>query len=188
MSSKIRRGSWMITVPLAAAAVLYLLLVFLPGQRAIGELSQQVNAHEDEVARAADLVLTLQTAERELTLTEKYNRTWQQRIANERELSVVYGRIAALAKSAGVMMTRFDPQAPVVYKTIRRVPLQVGCTGSFGQVCQLLRDLEKLPTVIWVESAKLDNQTGSAKTVQCELTVAVFADNPENSGYAKRGE
>ena len=42
MRTAIRRNSWIVTVPLAAAAVAYFVFFFLPNQRTIAELRNRI--------------------------------------------------------------------------------------------------------------------------------------------------
>ena len=66
------------------------------------------------------------------------------------------GRIHQEADAAGVRITRFDPQAPVVYEKLRRVPVVVGCTGSFSQIYEFIRKLETMPTSVWVGALRME--------------------------------
>jgi len=183
MADKMRRGNWMVTVPLAAGAVLYLLLVFLPGRRAIGELQSQLELKENTVARAVEVTTSLQIARRDYDQASLYEQQWRKRLPGEQMLAAAYGKIVAQAKAAGVVLTRFDPQDAAALQTIRRIPLQLGCEGSYAQIHGFLQGLETLPTIIWLDNVKLERSTSVGKSVKGELVISVFADNPEFSDY-----
>ncbi len=188
MKTKARRGSWMVTVPLAAAAVIYVTLVFLPGRRAIGEARDQIQQKQAYIAQSASLPMALNTAQRQLQKTRAYTAAWKEHAPTAGELSALYGKVHALAKAAGATTTRFDPEPVIPLDTISKIPLTVGCTGTFDQVCEFLRSLETLPMTVWVDAIKIEKLTGSEGFVVCELSLVVFADNPEISDYANRSE
>ena len=187
MKTKVHRGSWIVTVPLAAASIAYIMLVFLPGRRAIGEARDQIEQKQDYITRAAGLP-ALRAAQQALEKTQAYNTTWEEHAPAQGRLSALYGRIHALAEAAGTTTTRFDPEPLVSYDNLLQIPLVVGCTGSFAQVCEFLRGLEGLQATIWMESVDLEHLVGVGESITCELNLVVFVDNPEISDYAKHSE
>jgi Tfp pilus assembly protein PilO len=188
MTTPVRRGSWIVILPLAAVAAAYVVFFFLPGRRAIAELRQQARAKQDFVAEADRLQQTLRDGKQEMEKTQAYVAACRRRIPDEKELGTVFGRIHQVADAAGIRITRFDPQPPVVYETLRRVPVLVGCSGSFAQMYEFLRNLEALPTSLWVGSLKAEKDGRNAKNVQCEVGLAIFAGNSGHSDYVRRSE
>ena len=57
--ARFSRGNWIVTLPLAAAAVAYVMLGFLPGRKAIGELQQQVQQKQDYMSATASVAPAL---------------------------------------------------------------------------------------------------------------------------------
>jgi Tfp pilus assembly protein PilO len=106
----------------------------------------------------------------------------------ERELGVAFGKVHETANKAQVRITKFDPQAPAVYERLRRVPVVVGCTGSFAQIHEFLRTLEEMPLTIWVESMRMEKDPKTGRDVMCEITLGIFANNSDISGYANNSE
>ena len=188
MTAPIRRGSWIVILPLAAIAGGYVFLFFLPGRRAIAELRQQVRAKQDFVAEADKLQQTLRETKHEMEKTQAYVAACRRRIPDEKELGAVFGQIHQVADAAGIRVTRFDPQPPVVYEQLRRVPVLIGCIGSFAQMYEFVRNLEALPTLLWVGTLKTEKDGRNVKNVQCEIGLAIFAGNSEHSDYVKRSE
>ena len=101
MNTKIKRGSWVVTVPLAAAAIGYVVLVFLPGRRSVSEAREQLELKQDYIARAAGVATALQAAHHELNKAQAYNSSWEERAPAKGGLSALYGKINALAKAFG---------------------------------------------------------------------------------------
>ncbi|MBN2477612.1 MAG: type 4a pilus biogenesis protein PilO [Pirellulales bacterium] len=186
--SRIYRGSWIVTVPMVAIAVGYVTLFFMPGRQAIGETRQQIEQKQDYIAEAATLATALRATQQQLDAAEQYAKSWEDRSPAGGEISALYGKINALAERAGATTTRFDPEPVVAHDTIREIPLAMACTGSFGRIFEFLRSLEELPVEIWVKQCRLENLSGSRGSVNCELTLIVFADNRKNSDYAKYTE
>jgi Tfp pilus assembly protein PilO len=188
MSSAFRQSSWTVTLPLAAIAVAYVSLVWLPGRRAILEVQEQVETKRQFVSQATELSQALAISQRELDKAEAVVARWEQASPQKRTIPAFYGKINALAKDAGLAIARFDPQAFVVHEKIEEIPITVGCSGGFAQVFDFLRGIEQLPATVWVESIKLEKSDKDTKDVRCELDLVVFSDNPRSSDYTKRAD
>lgn len=188
MKTKVRRGSWIVTVPLAAAAIAYVTLVFLPGRRAIGEARDQIEQKRDYVTRATGLAAALHAAQQELEKAQAYSTAWEEHAPTQGRLSALYGRIHVLADAAGTTTTRFDPEPVVQYDKVCQIPLVVGCTGSFDQIWEFMRGLEGLQATIWMDSVNLERLDGVEGSITCELNLVVITDNLDISDYARRSD
>lgn len=188
MKTAVRRSSWIVTVSVAAAAVAYAMLSFLPERRAIGEARRQISEKQDYIVRIGGLTGALRTTQQQLGEAEAYNAAWEQHAPAEGELPAVYGRIYELGKAAGATVTRFDPEAALRYEKVSYVPLAVGCVGSFAEICGFLEGLEGLPLSIWVNELRLKGTGEPGESVSCEITLAVFANNSGKSDYADPSE
>jgi Tfp pilus assembly protein PilO len=186
MKSTRSYGSWLVTVPLVGLACGYLYFVFLPGQKEIRRLKAEIHRQRDFIRLSDQCAVAFQTTHRELERTRQRLGLWTQSAPTQATLSELYGRINGLAKAAGANTTRFEPQPDVRYRTISRVPVSVGFVGSFAAVCTYLHHLEMLPQTIWVEDLKIEKYAKHEENAQCEVTLAVFADNPDDSGQVNR--
>lgn len=181
MKKEIHRTSWYVTVPVAAAAVLYVVLFFLPGRRAIAELEQQVETKQNYIAQSQTLAAALVASQMELEKTKAHNQRWLQAAPAPGQLSTLYGKIYLLAKNAGVTTTRFDPEPVVLLDALRKIPVAIGCTGTFSQVSEFLRALESQPEEIWIESLRIQAREGDEESVECEISAVIFSGNPDIS-------
>lgn len=188
MKARIHRGSWIVTVPVAAAAAAYVGLVFLPGNRAIGEARRQIEQKQDYLSRSAGLPMALRDGYEELQKAESYVADWDRRSPAPGGRSALHGRIQALAKAAGVTTTRFDPDPIEPYAEICKIPITVGCSGSFAQICRFIESLEREGLEIWIDLANLEKMDETGGSVTCELKLVVFANNPDISDYARGSE
>ena len=186
--TRVYRGSWIVTLPMAGVAAAYVMLVFLPGRRAIGEARDKIEQSQKHITQATAMAAALPVLEEELRTTQAYNTAWEENSPGQGGLSALYGKINALAKAVGTTTTRFDPEPVVPRDTIREIPIAMACTGSFAQLFNFIQSLEGLPEEIWVNSYKLENIAGKEGSVTCELTLVVFASNSKNSDYVENSE
>ena len=188
-TAKFHRGSWIVTVPIAAIAVGYVTLFFLPGKRAIDEVRNQIDQKEQYMNQtAAGVAQSLNKARQELRRTETYNDDWKKRAPAFGKLSALYGKITSLANTVGTTTTRFDPEPIAAYETIREIPIAVACNGSFPQIFEFLRGIDSLDEEVWVKEMRLGETTGDSELVSCEITLVVFGDNPDISDYITYSE
>ncbi|MBN1396023.1 MAG: type 4a pilus biogenesis protein PilO [Pirellulales bacterium] len=177
----VRRSNWILTLTLAAIAVAFLTLVWLPGRREILAIQEQVRAKRQFVNQAAALAKTLTATQKQLDTTEAAFKNWEKNAPRNKDLPSLYGKINALAKRSGLSVARFDPEPFVVHEEIREIPLEIGCTGTFWQVFDFLGEIETLPPLIWVDAMRLENISGVSGCVKSELNLVVFSGNPYSS-------
>ena len=181
MKTRSKRGDWLLTIPLAAAAVAYVVFVFLPGRRATGELNEQIDSKQETIDQAQCLHQGLLDTQKEVDKTKDYTSQWVERAPSRGELSLLHAKIRELAVAAGTTITRFDPERAQIHGFLREIPLSVGCSGEFAQVFKFLRGLESLPPTIWINELVLEKMNTTEGHVSCELELVVFTNNPENS-------
>lgn len=178
MKMNLQTNTWIATLSAAALAVAYLLLMFLPNERAMKRLCEQVRAKQDQAASAGSIAAAIHRARDELQRTHTYNAAWSRAAPPKAELAAVLGRLDALAVASGATPTRFDPEPAVPMEKLHRVRVAVGSTGSFAQIARFLYDLEGLPLAVWIDRLKIDVCGKDREDVQCELELGIFADNP----------
>ena len=188
MKNELLSKSWLLPALVVGIAVAYVTLVLIPGQRKIRQLADDVEAHQAFVAQSQAITPALAVTQQEIQRAEQYRTVWEQASPHGPNLAGLFGQINGLAKSSGVVTTRFAPQDPVVLAKLRRVPLLIGCTGSFPQIARFVQSLERLPTTVWIEDLKLEKSEKTGENVQCELSLAIFAVNSEDSDKANLSE
>jgi len=181
MKASVCHTSWIVIVPGAALAVLYAVFVFLPGEKANARVRHELAAAEEFVEQVEAFGSAMDATQREFDKTQQYIQAWKQSAPSEDGLSALFGEINRLATQSGTTTTRFEPEPAIRYDAVCRVPIAMACVGSFGQVCEFLRGLESLDETIWVEDLQMEETGKESENVQCEMTLAVFADNPDDS-------
>jgi Tfp pilus assembly protein PilO len=174
-------GSWLVTISLAAAGILYLVVSFLPTSRAIGGLRDEIRAAENYIARTASLTLSLSQTQAELERTKEYTAGYRQRLPIRGSFSALLGRITKQADMAGASTTRIEPQAATEFDTLRAVPVVFHTKGSFVEISRLLAGLESLPERLWLDDVRLAAAREAGQKMQCELRLVVFAGSSDSS-------
>jgi len=181
MKSNLTASRWILVAPAVAAAGAYFYFVFLPGQRSLAGLQEELNAADRFIAQVEAFGPALHATQQQLDVTRRYVDQWEKTAPTEDGFSRVFGRINRLAKESGVTPTRFEPQPAVPYDTVQRLPVMMTCVGSFGETCRFLQALEGLEETIWVERLQMQKTGEASEKVESELTLGIFADNPDDS-------
>lgn len=185
MNASFRHSSWLITLSLAAMAILYLSLVWIPNRKAIQELKEEIQTKHTFVAQSAGLAAAILGEEHELGAAETAVRQWKKSAPRHHDMPALYAKMDALAKDAHLTITRFDPQPPIADETVQQIPINIVCSGSFANIHEFLRGVERLPATIWVESLRLEKKLVTTKAVSAEIVLVVFSDNLQISDYVK---
>lgn len=175
------RSSWLITLGLAAVSAGYLYFVFMPARRGIEKLREELSQKQAYLAQQPGLIVSLESAESDLSHTQEYVDQWRRKAPVAGELSGTYGAIHRLVTSAGVDVEKFDPQNVTNLETVRKIPVRLTAEGGFAQMHALLRGLEEMPASPWVESLRIERGKDAEAPLKGEITLVIFAANPEIS-------
>lgn len=188
MYTKIRHRTWIVTLPVAGLAAAYAYFFYLPGERAITQLSEELAAAEAFVDQAQDLAVVVKPTRQRLTETRQYNEVWEKADPSGAGLFALLGEINRLCKESGATTTQFDPEEAVRRQRVQSIPLLLGCSGSFSQICKFLNALEQLPQTVWIENLRMEQSGQDGANVHCELSLAIFADNLGDSDQVDHSE
>jgi Tfp pilus assembly protein PilO len=172
------RANWIVIAVVIAAAVGYMTLLFLPKMR-------QVSAAHDELERKLEYVLVAQKSarasneiQRQLDDVRAYLDKHGHQLMSEAQLPALFSQISHISKAHDAITTKFEPRPPVEYQSFRKASLALGVQADFDSLYDMLQDLESQPMRIWVEDVKIRGPREKGKTVECDLTLVVFVDNP----------
>jgi len=188
MHTKNRRRTWIVVLPMVGLAAVYAYFFYLPGHRAIAQLSEEVAAAETFVDQARGLAGVVEPTRQQLNKTLQYNQVWQEPAPSGAGLFELLGEINRLCKESGATATQFDPEEAVCHQRVQRIPLLLGLSGSFSQICKFLADLEQLPQTVWIESLRMEESDQDGGNVHCELSLAIFADNLDDSDQVDQSD
>jgi Tfp pilus assembly protein PilO len=176
-----RYGSWLVTISLAAAGILYLMFSFLPTARIVRELRDEIRLRQDFITQSDYLTASLAQAQRNLEAAKRYSTDWQQQLPSPATFPALLGRLTKQADLAGASTTHFEPQAPVEFDLLRQVPVVFEASGSYAEISRLLNGLEQMPERIWIDDMRLEAPRETGQKMQCNLKLTVFAVNSEKS-------
>jgi Tfp pilus assembly protein PilO len=175
------RGSWIAMGLAAAAAVLYLVFFFVPQMRATSASLAELEEKLTYILLAQKSGRATEQIEQELDAVQAYVDQHDDQVLEQNELATLFSQISYISKSRNAVTTQFEPLPPTSYDSVRTVSLRLGVKGEFSAVYDLVRDLEGLPTRIWIDDMKFRGESQNGEDVKCDLLLVVFVDNPEKS-------
>lgn len=186
--------SLMLTVVIASAAVGYVMLVFLPGQRALREARHQLTEKQHYILQADRLAFAIDRASRELEAARQLIAQWKASTASYASNADLIARLHDIATGSGVVVLRVEPADGPVRQTLRQSSITLQLRGDLPALLEFLRQVDTLPAV-WVDDLELARprlagrsarQTAadgtSEQNLEAQITLTVFADNVEISG------
>jgi len=189
---RMRRHSWLVTLPLVAISAAYLWLVFLPGQRVIAALETELDDKRAFIASGVHVAQCRVQFEAKLADLHTYCDRWQAKPCDSAGLAALYGEIAELLKASGVVTTHFSPGPTQKFDVLKKTALKIEYEGTFEQVASVLTSLETMPERLWVENVNLETLADSGVSIRqkddkvgqimrCQVTLVIFAGNSEKS-------
>jgi Tfp pilus assembly protein PilO len=172
-----------VTVLAVAGVVGYVMLVFLPAQKALNNKRRELQDKKQFIAGSNVKQAQAAQLEQQLKSARSHVDRWYEQAETAGSPVVMSGEIAALAKSAGVVLHRVTPQEPLTFETFGQQTFAVEVEGTYSQVFEfLMTGIESRPETIWVPKLDLGTSKEDGLSVQCALDIAIFADNRRNSG------
>ncbi|MBC8356505.1 MAG: type 4a pilus biogenesis protein PilO [Planctomycetes bacterium] len=182
MSASIQKPkSWVLTVGISAAAMVYAFFVFLPTQKSIASVRSELAVRRSEVLELGSLESEIVGLERRVGVVRETIGAWQSNSPTEQETGTFIGIVSQLAQQAGARVERITPRSTVNMAVLAQHPADVSVEGDFIQIANFLHRLERRPETIWITRLNLTASGESGASVRCELSFTVFADNPGDS-------
>ncbi len=168
-------------IALAGATAAYGLAVYLPIQRQIGRLREEVRDRERTLDQGEHFLAAIRLAEERRDAAAQRVARWARDIPRNDETYAAFAAVQEMADQAGLKTTRFDPQPSVAYTALVRTPVTFAFQGTFPEMYSFLGSLDSLSHVIWVERLVLRDIGEDSAVLRCEVNLGVFADNRGNS-------
>jgi Tfp pilus assembly protein PilO len=171
--------TWLITGLLAAAAVAYVIFIFLPLQRSIDVLQDQVQERRQQIMQAQSLAGTVAQARVRLVTARDVGQQWRADAPRQAQLITHYASLTQQAEQAGVAIDRLDPLPALELNLIAQQNVTMQFHAPFAAVFDLVRRLEALPGTIWVRDLRLHANSETDNTLRGELTLTIFVDRAD---------
>ena len=173
--------SWILTVILSAAVLAYTFLIFVPMQRSIGKLRDELEQQRQYVIQGDCEFASYGQLEKELKQAHDYLGQWRETSSGGPDVDVLVGQISQIAAATGITIRRMSPSESVQLASVSRQSFQFDLEGSFSDLFEFLRQLEGLSGVIWSNQLHLEQREESGERLHCKLDLEVFTDNPDIS-------
>ena len=171
--------TWLITGLLAAAAVAYVIFIFLPLQRSIDVLQDQVQERRQQIMQAQSLAGTVAQARVRLVAARDVSQQWRADAPRQAQLITHYASLTQQAEQAGVAIDRLDPLPAIELNLIAQQNVTMQFHAPFAAVFDLVRRLEALPGTIWIRDLRLHANSETDNTLRGELTLTIFVDRAD---------
>ncbi|MDX1947425.1 MAG: type 4a pilus biogenesis protein PilO [Pirellulaceae bacterium] len=185
MSKKVVRPStatqrsWLVTGIVGLAAVAYVVLVFLPGQKSIQTLRAQVADRQQQIVQAESLLGHVEQAALRLARTREVSAQWKAAAPSHGKLTEQLALVSLAASEAGLEVERLDPQPPLELKLLAQHGVILQFQGEFGELFDFLHRVEQLPGTIWVTGLRIADDGQPGKSLRGELTLTIFMDRAD---------
>jgi Tfp pilus assembly protein PilO len=171
--------TWLITGLLAAAAVAYVVFIFLPLQRSIVVLQGQVQERRQQIMQSQNLAGTVAQARVRLTSARDVGQRWRADAPRQAQLITHYASLTQQAEQAGVAIDRLDPLPAVELNLLAQQNVSMAFHAPFAAIFDLVRRLEALPGTIWIRDLRLQANGENENTLRGELTLTIFVDRAD---------
>jgi len=159
----------------------FVLLVYLPLHKAIGSEKKRLAQKQAEIGRQSQLFEELEAIRAETEQIESFTATWRTVVAPNLHLSLMLGNISRRAQQTGTTALRLEPGEVTQMEATKRVPIKLGCRGSFGEVHRLICELEAMPHQIWIHRIELAPTPNQQQELTCEIDLEAFVACNTNS-------
>ncbi len=181
MNKLLQRGGLFLTLPTAAAVLVYALLFFVPNQRTIDRLRKDLRSRQSMSTNVQNMARTIQRLQQELSTTEAYLDRWQSHLPDANDTVRVQAEVTHAASEAGLLTTQVNPGEEIEYPSLITIPLKIEVEGDFREMLDFLHRLEELPYFIWTDSLRIEATRQVGGELEGELSLVVFHDRPEDS-------
>ena len=94
MNKLLQRGGLFLTLPTAAAVLVYALLFFVPNQRTIDRLRKDLRSRQSMSTNVQNMARTIQRLQQELSTAEAYLDRWQSHLPDANDTVRVQAEVA----------------------------------------------------------------------------------------------
>jgi Tfp pilus assembly protein PilO len=162
-----------------ASLIAYLVFVFLPGNRAIAQLDDEVTELRSYIQVSSQLTLEIEEIEGKMGRIREAQSEWEKSAGATASRSVVYGAVSQIAADNKLQMVEFKPKPSESMALLEPLGLSLTYSGKFNSIANFIAELEAMPQVIWIDQATFQRQKG--EDVQVALEMRIFVDKTDKS-------
>ena len=166
-------------IGIAVAISAYSYLVFLPLKNATAQARADLEMQRLAILDSAPIKFRNESLQERIKAANRMIEVWKQASPPNGNLAGLFRQISDSAAERGVLLNRFDPGAVENLKVVGRSNVQLACTGGFHRVQSFIHAIEVMDQKIWIDDLSIRADDKKRGTVVADLTLSIFADNPE---------
>ncbi len=167
---------WLVTGGMACIALGYVVLAYLPSQKAMNSMRQQLVEKQEYITKTDRLFATATATRTQLEQTGSWVKQWQQDAPDPQQADRLPSQISLQANQAGVRILRLEPQAVKQHGLVAEYPVLVSVEGSFEGIFNFCKGVEELPQTIWLRNVNLQRPGELGGNLRCDMTLTILGD------------
>ncbi|MFN3151615.1 type 4a pilus biogenesis protein PilO [Bremerella sp.] len=181
MKLKLPKSSTPILLVGLGLVVVFVMLVYMPLSRSIAAAHDSLELKRSLVSQEGSLLAQIERHAQELEDVKEYTEAWEEVPNANYFLSQLLGEISQHAKQAGTDALRLEPGQTIEMQAVHRIPVRLGCTGTFQEIHDLIGRIEDLPYKIWLRRVELAPKGNQSRDLTCEMEFEAFIVLVKNS-------
>ncbi|WDI42483.1 type 4a pilus biogenesis protein PilO [Bremerella sp. P1] len=181
MKLQLPKSSTPILLVCLGLLVTFVMLVYLPLSRSIAAAHDSLELKQSLVSQEGSLLAQIERHAQELEDVKNYTQSWEEVPNANFYLSQMLGEISQHAKQAGTDALRLEPGQATEMQAVQRIPVRLGCTGTFQEIHDLIGRIENLPYKIWLRRVELAPKSDQQRDLTCEMEFEAFIVSVKNS-------
>lgn len=181
MKWNLTKSSTSILLVILGLLATFVMLVYVPLNRSIAAAHDALELKQSLVSQEEILLAQIQRHAQELKDVQAYTQSWEAVPNANFYLSQLLGEISQHAKQAGTDALRLEPGQPVDMQAVQRIPVRLGCSGTFQEIHDLIARIESLPHKIALRQIQLAPKSDHLRDLTCELEFEAFIVSVKNS-------
>ncbi len=161
--------------------VAFAMLVYLPLSRSIAAARDSLELKRSMVSQEGSLLAQIERHAQEKQDVQAYTKKWDEVPNANFYLSQMLGEISQHAKQAGTDALRLEPGQAIEMRAVQRIPVRLGCTGTFQEIHDLIARIEGLPYQISLSQIELAPRNEDQRDLTCEMEFEAFIVSVRNS-------
>ena len=168
-----RPRSLLLTVIMSSGVLAYIMFGFMPAQRSIGQLRNQLQEKRSFVLDVDRQYSQAGSVIRQIDATDSYAIAVRQTPEEWRVAGLLTG-ITQFAEASGVAVQSISPRRTTERTVLQDQQLEVLVEGPFAALFDFIRRLEEWPGTLWVTAIHLERQSEDSESLAARLELKVF--------------
>ncbi|GIW92497.1 MAG: hypothetical protein KatS3mg110_0538 [Pirellulaceae bacterium] len=166
---------------LGGLAAAYFGLWFLPGQRRLQTIKQQVASDTAFLESTASLPSQVAELQERLQSARRFCQQWETTAPRDEQLATFFPRLTDAAAAHQVELLAVVPQNPKRDDLIATYPLELRCRATFHALGKFLAEVDRFPEPLLIEALEITRSPEDGQTLSCTMTLSIFGYSAGNS-------